>query len=71
MSVSSRTILVQQCGDALESLARQKEVELGWVPGHMGISGNESWLISWEGRLRQKVLGTGDWGAARGRGERQ
>ncbi|KAJ8912872.1 hypothetical protein NQ315_014483 [Exocentrus adspersus] len=40
---SPRTIsmLVQERGDALESLARQKEVGLVWVPGHMGIPGNE------------------------------
>ncbi|KAJ8912512.1 hypothetical protein NQ315_015596 [Exocentrus adspersus] len=29
------------CGDALESLARQKEVGLVWAPGHMGIPGKE------------------------------
>ncbi|KAJ8923489.1 hypothetical protein NQ315_010067 [Exocentrus adspersus] len=28
-------------GDALESLARQKEVGLVWVPGHTVIPGNE------------------------------
>ncbi|KAJ8912877.1 hypothetical protein NQ315_014488 [Exocentrus adspersus] len=40
-SPRTRSILVQECGDALESLARQKEVGLVWVPGHMGIPGNE------------------------------
>ncbi|KAJ8914837.1 hypothetical protein NQ315_014850 [Exocentrus adspersus] len=34
-------MLVQECGDALESLARQKEVGIVWVPGHTGIPGNE------------------------------
>ncbi|KAJ8919465.1 hypothetical protein NQ315_016565 [Exocentrus adspersus] len=33
--------VIQECEDALESLARQKEVGLVWVPGHMGILGNE------------------------------
>ncbi|KAJ8910772.1 hypothetical protein NQ315_008893 [Exocentrus adspersus] len=37
----TRSILVQECGDALESLAGQREVELVWVPGHMGVPGNE------------------------------
>ncbi|KAJ8918264.1 hypothetical protein NQ315_014134 [Exocentrus adspersus] len=41
-SPKTRSILVQECGDALESWARQKEVGLVWVPGHMGISGNKS-----------------------------
>ncbi|KAJ8911710.1 hypothetical protein NQ315_013172 [Exocentrus adspersus] len=40
-SPRTRSMLVQECGDALESLARQKEVGLVWVPGHMGIPGNE------------------------------
>ncbi|KAJ8912793.1 hypothetical protein NQ315_002550 [Exocentrus adspersus] len=40
-SPRTRSILVQECGDALESLAGQREVELVWVPGHMGIPGNE------------------------------
>ncbi|KAJ8924069.1 hypothetical protein NQ315_006848 [Exocentrus adspersus] len=40
-SPRTRSMLVQECGDALESLARQKEMELVWVPGHMGIPGNE------------------------------
>ncbi|KAJ8977209.1 hypothetical protein NQ317_002454 [Molorchus minor] len=30
-----------ECGEALEELARYKEVELVWVPGHCGIQGNE------------------------------
>ncbi|KAJ8921785.1 hypothetical protein NQ315_008411 [Exocentrus adspersus] len=30
-----------ECGDAMESLGRQKEVGLVWVPRHMGIPGNE------------------------------
>ncbi|KAJ8916409.1 hypothetical protein NQ315_014620 [Exocentrus adspersus] len=40
-SPRTRSMLVQECGDALESLARQKEVGLVWVPGHTGIPGNE------------------------------
>ncbi|KAJ8919463.1 hypothetical protein NQ315_016563 [Exocentrus adspersus] len=40
-SPRTRSMLVQECGDALESLARQKEVGLVWFPGHMGIQGNE------------------------------
>ncbi|KAJ8912773.1 hypothetical protein NQ315_002530 [Exocentrus adspersus] len=40
-SPRTRSMFVQECGDALESLARQKEVGLVWVPGHMGIPGNE------------------------------
>ncbi|KAJ8925317.1 hypothetical protein NQ315_009147 [Exocentrus adspersus] len=40
-SPRTRSMLVQECGDALESLARQEEVELVWVPGHMGIPRNE------------------------------
>ncbi|KAJ8916149.1 hypothetical protein NQ315_004516 [Exocentrus adspersus] len=40
-SPRTRSTLVQECGDALESLARQKQVELVWVPGSMGIQGNE------------------------------
>ncbi|KAJ8980929.1 hypothetical protein NQ317_002498 [Molorchus minor] len=31
---SPKTTLVQECGEALEELARYKEVELVWVPGH-------------------------------------
>ncbi|KAJ8910806.1 hypothetical protein NQ315_014514 [Exocentrus adspersus] len=30
-----------ECGDALKSLARQKEVGLVWVPGHVEIPGNK------------------------------
>ncbi|XP_018569028.1 uncharacterized protein LOC108909246 [Anoplophora glabripennis] len=41
-SPRTRSVLVQECGDALELLARRREVELVWVPGHMGIPGNES-----------------------------
>ena len=33
--------LVSDCRDALEKLARDKEVILTWVPGHSGIEGNE------------------------------
>ncbi|KAJ8921688.1 hypothetical protein NQ315_010598 [Exocentrus adspersus] len=40
-SPRARSMLVQKCGDALESLARHKEVGLVWVPGHIGIPGNE------------------------------
>ncbi|KAJ8909279.1 hypothetical protein NQ315_003485 [Exocentrus adspersus] len=39
-SPRTRSVLVQECGDAL-SLARQKEVGLVWVRGHLGIPGNE------------------------------
>ncbi|KAJ8982626.1 hypothetical protein NQ317_002677 [Molorchus minor] len=37
----TRSALVQECGDALEELARHKEVILVWVPGHSGVPGNE------------------------------
>ncbi|KAJ8920668.1 hypothetical protein NQ315_004807 [Exocentrus adspersus] len=37
----TKSLLVQECGDALESLARQKGVGLVWVLGHMGIPGNK------------------------------
>ncbi|KAJ8919396.1 hypothetical protein NQ315_016489 [Exocentrus adspersus] len=40
-SPRTRSMLVQKCGDALESLARQKEVGFYLVPGHMGIPGKE------------------------------
>ncbi|KAJ8918315.1 hypothetical protein NQ315_008008 [Exocentrus adspersus] len=36
-----RSILVYGYGDVLESLASKKEVELVWVPGLIGIPGNE------------------------------
>ncbi|KAJ8981783.1 hypothetical protein NQ317_000026 [Molorchus minor] len=36
-----RSPLVQECGEALEELARYKEVQPVWVPGHCGIQGNE------------------------------
>ncbi|KAJ8965266.1 hypothetical protein NQ317_016742 [Molorchus minor] len=36
-----RSPLVQECGEALEELARYKEVELVWVPGPCGIKENE------------------------------
>ncbi|KAJ8970668.1 hypothetical protein NQ317_007977 [Molorchus minor] len=37
----TKSALVQECGDALEQLARQKEVALVWVPGHIGVPVNE------------------------------
>ncbi|KAJ8916322.1 hypothetical protein NQ315_005017 [Exocentrus adspersus] len=37
----TRLRLVKECGDALRSLTRQKEVGLVWVSGHIGIPGNE------------------------------
>ncbi|KAJ8983283.1 hypothetical protein NQ317_010533 [Molorchus minor] len=37
----TRSILIQECGDALEELARHKEVKLVWVPGHSGVPANE------------------------------
>jgi len=37
--VASR--LVADCLDALPALASLNEVTLAWVPGHLGISGNE------------------------------
>ncbi|KAJ8980825.1 hypothetical protein NQ317_018405 [Molorchus minor] len=37
----TRSALVQEGGDALEELARHKEVILVWVPGHSGVPGNE------------------------------
>ncbi|KAJ8977435.1 hypothetical protein NQ317_009688 [Molorchus minor] len=37
----TRSALVQECGDALEELARHKEVIVVWVPGHSGVPGNE------------------------------
>ncbi|KAJ8968937.1 hypothetical protein NQ314_002029 [Rhamnusium bicolor] len=40
-SPRTRSALVQECGDALEELARHKQVRLVWVPGHMGVPGNE------------------------------
>ncbi|KAJ8910356.1 hypothetical protein NQ315_004972 [Exocentrus adspersus] len=52
-SPKTRSMLVQEYGDALEFLARQKEVGLVWVPGHMEISGNERadqyWHVSSQG----------------------
>ncbi|KAJ8963740.1 hypothetical protein NQ317_002535 [Molorchus minor] len=35
------TFALTECGEALEELARYKEVELVWVLGHYGIQGNE------------------------------
>ncbi|KAJ8918272.1 hypothetical protein NQ315_014142 [Exocentrus adspersus] len=40
-SPRTRSMLIQECGDALESLARQKEVEFVSALEHMGIPGNE------------------------------
>ncbi|KAJ8912504.1 hypothetical protein NQ315_000680 [Exocentrus adspersus] len=40
-SLRARSMLVQECGYALESLATQKEVGLVWDPEHMEIPGNE------------------------------
>ncbi|KAJ8964202.1 hypothetical protein NQ317_011074, partial [Molorchus minor] len=37
----TRSALVQECGDALEELARHKEVILVGVPGHSAVPGNE------------------------------
>ncbi|KAJ8975968.1 hypothetical protein NQ317_000672 [Molorchus minor] len=37
----TRSVLVREYGDALEELARHKEVKLLWVPGHSGVPGNE------------------------------
>nr|CAH7737751.1 unnamed protein product [Callosobruchus chinensis] len=37
----TRTPLVQECAERLEELTRLKEVILMWVPGHMGVPGNE------------------------------
>ncbi|KAJ8912282.1 hypothetical protein NQ315_016780 [Exocentrus adspersus] len=50
----------KECGDALESLARQKEVGLVWIPGHMGMPGNENWHVLCQGNLlkdRNQSLG--------------
>ncbi|KAJ8917703.1 hypothetical protein NQ315_005152 [Exocentrus adspersus] len=61
-SPRTRLMLVQECGDALESLARQKEVGLVWVPGHMGIPRNK--------RVDQLArLGSGERGQVRGRNQ--
>ncbi|KAJ8923915.1 hypothetical protein NQ315_006691 [Exocentrus adspersus] len=40
-SPGTRSTLVQECGDALQSLTRQEQVELVWVSERMGIPGNE------------------------------
>ncbi|KAJ8923488.1 hypothetical protein NQ315_010066 [Exocentrus adspersus] len=40
-SPRTRPILVQKGRDALNSLAKQKEIWLVWVSEHMGISGNK------------------------------
>ncbi|KAJ8920633.1 hypothetical protein NQ315_004772 [Exocentrus adspersus] len=40
-SPRTRSILAEEYGDALESLARQEEARLVWVPGHIEISGND------------------------------
>ncbi|KAJ8957776.1 hypothetical protein NQ314_006488 [Rhamnusium bicolor] len=40
-SPRTRSALVQECGDALEELARHKQVRLVWVPEYMGVPGNE------------------------------
>ncbi|KAJ8918859.1 hypothetical protein NQ315_011149 [Exocentrus adspersus] len=37
--LKTRSILVQESGEVVESLARQKE--LVWMPEHMGILGNK------------------------------
>ena len=41
-SVKVNSKLVHKCDIALEELARAKRVRLIWVPGHTGVSGNES-----------------------------
>ncbi|GAB0096709.1 hypothetical protein DMENIID0001_122590 [Sergentomyia squamirostris] len=38
---NSRSALVLQCRDVLESISQECEVGLYWVPGHKGIQGNE------------------------------
>ncbi|KAJ8979298.1 hypothetical protein NQ317_000509 [Molorchus minor] len=39
--IRSNELTPQECGDALEELARHKEVILVWVPGHSGVPGNK------------------------------
>ncbi|KAJ8978589.1 hypothetical protein NQ317_003026 [Molorchus minor] len=41
MILTGKIELNKQCGDALEQLARQKEVTLVWVPEYTGVPGNE------------------------------
>ncbi|KAJ8913116.1 hypothetical protein NQ315_000573 [Exocentrus adspersus] len=53
----TRSVLVQECGDALEFLARQKDVRLVWVPRHMGIPGNET--ANQLSRVKGTLSGTG------------
>ncbi|KAJ8982109.1 hypothetical protein NQ317_002336 [Molorchus minor] len=36
-----KSTLVQECGDSVKQLTRQKEVTLVWVPEHTGVPGNE------------------------------
>jgi len=33
--------LIQECWDALNKVAEQKQVNLVWIPAHMGFAGNE------------------------------
>jgi len=33
--------LIQECWDALTKVAEQKQVNLVWIPAHMGFAGNE------------------------------
>lgn len=41
-SHTTKSHLVWECKKALNTLARQTEVEIIWVPGHNGVEGNET-----------------------------
>ena len=56
-SARVRSKLVAECVDALNSLARTKVVQLMWVPGHTGISGNEAADALAQAGARMQVVG--------------
>ena len=40
-SITTKSKLVQRCKEELKSLSTRHKISLCWIPGHMGIHGNE------------------------------